>query len=77
MRDNDLIAVEKGHQVKDKGGKDRRLDPNDAAKLIIGAADRNIDDLFFPTKNYLAVYLYPFFPKTIRNQIAKHASLDC
>ena len=35
MRENDLIAVEKGHEVKDHGGKDRRLDPQDAAKLII------------------------------------------
>ncbi len=75
MRENDLIAQKQGHEVKDKGGKDRRLDPVDAAQLIISAADRNVQDLFFPTKNYLAVYLYPLFPQTIRKQIMKQASL--
>jgi hypothetical protein len=31
MRDNDLLAQSKGHEVKDQGGKDRRLDPSEAA----------------------------------------------
>ena len=76
MRQNDLITVKDGHSVRDSGGKDRRLDPREAAEVIVGAADREVEDLFFPTKNYLAVYLYPLFPKTIRKQIMKHARLE-
>lgn len=70
MRDHDLLKGEDHHHNKEE-----RMSAKDCSKLIVLAADYKIESFYFPTKAYLANYLYPIFPKLIRERLKKAAKL--
>jgi hypothetical protein len=39
------------------------------------AIDYRVENMYFPLKPYLAAYLSPFFPETIRNKVKIAAKL--
>ena len=70
MRSHDILNPD-NHSTN----MEERMSAKDCSKLIVLAADHNVESFYFPTKAYFANYLYPLFPGIIREKLKKASKL--